>query len=152
MKNLIAIAPQFPLSWPDVTGQQKVRTMRQLIVAAALSALAAATATGAGAAPKLIYKVDKVTATTVHNRLVVTATGAVNSGGWTSPRLHMKEFHIPESDTEVIEFLATPPGASEVVIQALLPVSVTEKFPLPHYGTVQVKVVAESNSVTAPIH
>jgi hypothetical protein len=126
--------------------------MRQLIFAAALSALAAATATAACAAPKLIYKVDKVTATTVHNRLVVTATGAVNSGGWTSPRLHLKEFHIPESDTEVIEFLATPPGGSEVVIQALLPVSVTEKFPLPHYGTVQVKVVAESNSVTAPVH
>jgi hypothetical protein len=64
----------------------------------------------------------------------------------------LKEFHIPESDTEVIEFLATPPRGNEVVIQALLPVSVTEKFPLPHYATVQVKVVAESNSVTAPIH
>ena len=126
--------------------------MRQLIVAAVLSALAAATATGASAASKLIYKVDHVTATTVRDHLMVTATGAVNSGGWSSPRLHMKEFHIPESDTEVIEFLATPPRGNEVVIQALLPVSVTAKFALPHYGTVQVKVVAESNSVTAPIH
>jgi hypothetical protein len=126
--------------------------MRQMLVAAALSLLAAATATGAGAAAKLIYKVDRVTATTVGNHLVVAATGAVNSGGWTAPRLHLKEFHIPESDTEVIEFLATPPRGNEVVIQALLPVSVTEKFPLPHYATVQVKVVAESNSVTAPIH
>src|SRR5579871_2966169 len=119
--------------------------MRQLIFAAVVSALAAATATGAGAAQKLIYKVDQVTATTVRNHLMVTATGAVNSGGWTSPRLHAKEFHIPESDTEVIEFLATPPPASAVVVQALLPVSVTAKLPLPHYGTVQVKVVGETN-------
>ena len=126
--------------------------MRQLIVASVLSVLAAATATGASAAAKLIYKVDRVTATTVGNHLVVTATGAVNSGGWTMPHLHMKEFHIPESDTEVIEFLATPPRGNEVVIQALLPVSATAKLTLPHYATVQVKVVAESNSVTAPIH
>jgi hypothetical protein len=152
MQHLIAIAPQFPHSWPGEIGQQKVRTMRQLIVAAALSALAAATATASAAESRLIYKVDRVTATTVRNQMIVTATGAVNSGGWTSPRLHMKEFRIPESDTEVIEFLATPPRGHEVVIQALLPVTVTAKFTLPHYATVQVKVLAESNSVIAQIH
>ena len=128
-----------------------MRTLRALIIAAVLSALTAATATSAAAAQKLIYKVDQVTATTVGNRLVVTATGAVNSGGWTSPRLHLKEIHMPESDTEVIEFLATPPRADAVVVQALLPVSVTAKLSLPRYATVQVKVVAETNSVTAPI-
>jgi hypothetical protein len=152
MSNLIAIAPHFPLSWPGEIEQQKVRTMRQLIVAAVLSALAAATATEGVSAEKLIYKVDQVTATTVRNHLVVTASGAVTSGGWTSPRLHLKEFHIPESDTEVIEFLATPPRADAVVVQALLPVSVTAKLSLPRYGTVQVKVVSETNGVTAPIH
>lgn len=126
--------------------------MRHLIVAALWSALAAATATGAAAAPELIYKVDHVTATTVGRHMVVSATGAVRSGGWTSPRLHLKEIHIPESDTEVIEFLATPPAPDKVVIQALLPVSVTAKMRLPRYGSVQIKVVAETNSVTAPIH
>jgi len=151
MPNLIAIPPHFPLSWPGEIGQQKVRTMRQLIVATVLSALAAATATGAIAAQKLIYKVDQVTATTVRNHLVVTATGAVNSGGWTSPRLHLKVFNIPESDTEVVEFLATPPPPNAIVVQTLLPVSVTAKLVLPHYATVQVKVVAETNSVIAPI-
>ena len=126
--------------------------MRHLIVAVLWSALAAATATDAAAAPQLIYKVDHVTAATVGRHMVVTATGAVRSGGWTAPRLHVKEFRIPESDTEVIEFLATPPAPDSVVIQALLPISVTAKLSLPRYGTVQIKVVTESNSVTAPIH
>jgi len=152
MTNLIAIVPHFPLSWPFETGQHKAGTMRRLIVAALLSALAAATATSAAPVQKLVYKVDSVTVKTVGRHLMVTATGAVNSGGWTAPRLHMKEVHIPESDTEVIEFLATPPSTDTVVIQALLPVSVTAKLPLPHYGTVQVKVVAQTNSVIAPLH
>jgi len=125
--------------------------MRRRIFASLIFALAAATATAADAAPTLVFKVDKVTAAIVRNRLVVSATGAVQSGGWTTPRLHLKEFHIPESDTEVIEFLASPPSASEVVIQALLPVTATAVFPLPHYATVQVKVVGATNAVTAPI-
>jgi len=125
--------------------------MRRTVLASLIFALAAATATAAAAAPQLIVKVDKVTAAIIRNHLVVSATGAVRSGGWTMPRLHLKEFHIPESDTEVIEFLATPPAAGAVVIQALLPVTATAVFPLPHYATVQVKVVTETNSLIAPI-
>ncbi|MEI9989595.1 MAG: hypothetical protein WDM86_06120 [Rhizomicrobium sp.] len=125
--------------------------MRHTVLAGLIFALAAATATGADAAPTLVFKIDKVTAAIVRNRLVVSATGAVRSGGWKLPRLHMKEFRVPESDTEVIEFLASPPGAGEVVIQALLPVTATAVFPLPRYATVQVKVLSETNSVTAPI-
>jgi hypothetical protein len=151
MQTLIAIAPHFPLSWPFGTGQQKGKSMRQTVLAGVIFALAAATATAATAAPQFVFKVDKVTAAIVHNHLVVSATGAVKSGGWTLPRLHLKEFRIPESDTEVVEFLATPPPTGAVVIQALLPVTTTAVFPLPRYATVQVKVVAESNSVSAPI-
>ena len=125
--------------------------MRRLIHAIAISALAAATATVAHSAPTLIYKVDRVSAAIVRNHLVVSASGAVNSGGWTLPRLHMKDVHIPESNTEVIEFLATPPVSDSAVIQALLPIQTTATFPLPRYGAVQVTVVAQTNSVTAPI-
>lgn len=124
--------------------------MRRTAIAAAIFALAAATATMADAAPQLVFRVDKVTAQIVRNRLVVSASGAVKSGGWTLPRLHFKG-HAPESDTESFEFLATPPGARNVVIQALLPVETTAVFPLPRYGTVQVTIVSETNSVTAPI-
>lgn len=122
--------------------------MRNFIIAAAL---VAATATTAVAAPKLIYRVDTVTVSVDRNQMVVTANGAVNSGGWSSPRLQRKAAHTPESNGEEFEFLATPPATDAVVIQALLPVSATGRFPLPRYGAVQVKVVAESNSVTTPV-
>ena len=126
--------------------------MRQNIIAAIMLALGAATATGASAAPELIFKVDHVDVKLFHNHLVVSASGAVNSGGWTNPRLRQKEMHIPESDTEVVEFIATPPRADMAVVQVLLPISATASFPLPRYGSVQVKVMTKSNSVTAPIH
>ena len=148
MSNLIAIAPQFPHSWPDEAGQQKVPMLRYLIFAAAL---VAATATGAVAAPKLIYQVDGVTVSIDHGQMVVTATGAVNSGGWTQPHLQRKAVHPAESDTEEFEFVATPPPSDTAVIQALLPVSAIGRFPLPRYGAMQVKVDAESNSATAPL-
>jgi len=125
-------------------------TLRRSLFSAAIFVLAAATATAAQAEPKLIYKVDKVTAAIIKNRLVVNASGAVNSGGWTLPRLHLLP-HQPEADTEVIEFQAQPPLADAVVIQALLPISTTAVFPLPHYGTIQVKVVGETNAVMAPL-
>jgi hypothetical protein len=125
--------------------------MRRNAIAAFALALAAATASAADAAPKLILRVDKVTAAIINNRLMVSASGAVNSGGWTMPRLHLQEVRVPESDTEVFEFLATPPTPSTVVIRALLPVQTTAVFPLPRYATVQVKVQAANNAITAPI-
>ena len=50
--------------------------MRRPIFAALVFALAAATATAAGAASQLIYRVDSVTAKTLNGHLVVTASGA----------------------------------------------------------------------------
>jgi hypothetical protein len=124
--------------------------MRRLIVAPVVFVLAAATATAAGAASQLIYRVDSVTAKSLNGHLVVTASGAVGSGGWTHPRLHLTP-HVAEAPEEVIEFQASPPLGNSVVIQALLPITTTAVFPLPHYGTVRVKVTSQSNAVTAPI-
>jgi hypothetical protein len=128
-----------------------VRIVRLFIVAAAVLGLAAATATAAPATPKMIYKVDVVTVKTLGKGIMVTATGAVNSGGWTLPHLRARDIHKPESDTAIVEFVATPPPPGAVVVQALIPVSASAQFSLPRYGTVQVQVVAESNSVTAPV-
>jgi len=122
--------------------------MRHFIVAAAL---AAATATASAAAPKLIQRVDTVSVSIDHNQLVVTANGAVNSGGWTSPHLQHKPSPTAESNTDEFEFVATPPPSDAAVVQALIPVAVSGRFALPHYGAVQVKILAESNSVTAPL-
>jgi hypothetical protein len=128
----------------------KGRPLRRSLLAPAIFALAAATATAASADPKPIAKIDRVTAAILRGRLVVNAAGAVNSGGWTQPRLHLLP-HKPDSDTDVIEFQATPPLPDAVVIQELLPVTTTAVFPPPHAGVTQVKVVGESNAVTAPI-
>lgn len=128
-----------------------MRSVRHFLVTIAVLGLAAATATAALATPKLIYKVDTVTVKASGSDLVVTATGAVNSGGWTLPHLHIREARAAEADTAVVEFLATPPQPNVVVIQTLVPVSAMARFPLPRYGTVQVQVVAETNSVTAPV-
>jgi hypothetical protein len=125
--------------------------MRRLIVAFAAFVLAAATATASVAAPQLVYKVDRVTAAIVRGHLIVTAEGAVNSGGWTLPRLHYNPFHVPESASEVLEFQANPPLDNAVVIQALVPIVMTSVFPLPHYGVTQVTVVSATNNITVPI-
>ena len=125
--------------------------MRRALAALAFFALAAATASAAAAAPHLVYKVDRVEAAIEHGRLVVHVAGAVNSGGWTVPRLHLKESRAAEAMGEVIDFFATPPSAGQTVIQALVPITTTAVFPLPRYATVQVTVNGQSNSVTAPI-
>jgi hypothetical protein len=151
MTYLIQFAPHFPHSCLGGAGQQTVRSVRHFLVAIAVLGLAAATATAALTTPKLIYKVDTVTVKASGSDLVVTATGAVNSGGWSLPHLRVRGTHAAESDTAIVDFLATPPPPNVVVIQALVPVSAMARFPLPRYGTVQVQVVAETNSVTAPV-
>ena len=125
--------------------------MRNLVAALFAASLVAATATPAAAEPKPVFKVDKVTAAIVNAHLVITASGAVRTGGWSVPRLHMVNFHKPEGDTEIVQFLATPPLADAIVIQALVPIATTATFPLPPTVVTKVKVVTETNSVTAPI-
>ncbi len=116
----------------------------------ALAALLLFSAPVDAAAARLIYKVDHVSVSIESHKMIVSATGAVNSGGWENPHLHIKEVRAPEADTLVIEFLATPPAKDEAVIQALLPVSATLAAPLAPYGVTQVKVVAQSNNVVTP--
>lgn len=126
--------------------------MRRLVTAVLLAIVALYAAPASAARAKLIYKVDQATAVVENRTLVITAAGAVRSGGWERPHLRVKQAWIPESDTLVVEFLATPPSGRAMVIQAILPVQATLNAPLPHYGAVQVKIVAETNSVTVPIN
>jgi hypothetical protein len=124
--------------------------VRRTTFAAIVFALAAATATANAAAPTLVYRIDKVTAAVIRGHLVVSVSGAVRSGGWTLPRLHLKETHPSEGKADVIAFLATPPPHGAVVVEALLPITTTAVFPL-HYAMKQVTVEAETNAVTATI-
>lgn len=129
--------------------------MRRSALAFAAAALVLAASAPAWAAPAqrntLIYKVDSATARVTGRKLTITAQGAVRTGGWENPQLRVKPQRIPETDTLVVEFVATPPPQDAAVIQALLPVSATVTVGLPRYATTKVKVVAETNDVTADI-
>ena len=98
-----------------------------------------------------IYRVDSATAVIVRRQLVISASGAVRSGGWDRPRLWVKEPSAPEAATLEVEFVARPPAPREAVVQALLPVAVRKIARLPKYGTVRVKIIAETNSLVVPI-
>jgi len=144
----LAIVPHFPHSWRRMTGQRKGFAMRILLAAVFGTVLGAATASSAMAEPKSVLKVDSATATIVNAHLVVTANGAVATGGWSNPRLHI---HKTEGNFEIVQFQATPPVADAIVIQALVPVSATAIFPLPGGTITHVKIISETNAVTAPI-
>jgi hypothetical protein len=124
--------------------------MRTILVTLAALLLFSAPVDAAAARAQLIYKVDHVSVSVAGKKMTVTATGAVKTGGWENPHLHVKEFRTPEANTLVIEFLAVPPSKDETVIQALLPVSAVLTTSLPPYGTTEIKVEAESNSQSVP--
>lgn len=98
-----------------------------------------------------VYRIDHATVKIEKHRLVISADGAVRTGGWAKPRLRLRDVAAPEADTMEVDFLATPPPTKHAVAQSILPVKATLKTGLPHYGTVQVKVVSETNSVIVPI-
>ena len=99
------------------------------------------------AAEKRVYKIDSLVATQKRGKVVVQVNGAVQTGGWKSPRLHV----IPGDNnrTLTIEFVATPPPPGMVVIEALLPVTATAEFKSQGKGSV--KAVAAANEMTAQI-
>ena len=113
--------------------------------------IALATGVAAAAPAKLVYRIDRVTATVAHNHLIIVARGAVSTGGWVKPLLRLHEVSAAEAAMLEVEFVATPPRHRAAVAHAILPVSARLSAPLPHYAIVQVKIVSQTNSVTVPI-
>ncbi len=111
------------------------------------------TAAGAAAAApaKFVYRVDRATATIEHNRLVITARGAVPTGGWARPVLRVRATSVKEAKTLEVYFMAQPPQPGATVVQAILPVSARVTARLPRDGIADVKIVSQTNSVTVPI-
>jgi hypothetical protein len=106
---------------------------------------------GAMADTALIYRVDSASATIVRHHLVISANGAVSSGGWSKPELVIRQPSVPEAKRIEIKFVARPPASRDAVVQALLPISVRKVTSLPRYGIKEVKITAATNSVTVPI-
>jgi hypothetical protein len=123
--------------------------LRWTIGALLAGALLASPAAAAG--PKQIYKVDGAAASIHDNKLMIIATGAVVTGGWSKPRLRLKPGHKPENNTLEFEFLALPPGPNDAVIQSLVPVTATLATRLPPYGVTQIRIEAQTNSAVAEI-
>ncbi|MGC9954957.1 MAG: hypothetical protein ABSD21_11850 [Rhizomicrobium sp.] len=113
--------------------------------------IALATGVAAAAPVTLVYRIDRATATIEHNRIVITARGAVSTGGWMKPLLRLHEASAAEAGTLDVEFVATPPRHRAAVAQVILPVSARLAARLPHTGVVQVKIVSQTNVVTVPV-
>jgi hypothetical protein len=127
---------------------QAMRSLLLLFVVVA-AVLAAVPSVAGGTRP--IFRVDDAKATIVNRHLVISASGAVRSGGWDRPRLWVRQPAAPEASTLEVEFVARPPGRREAVVQALLPVAALKRARLPNYGTLRVKIIAETNSLIVPI-
>jgi hypothetical protein len=122
--------------------------MRTLALAAAAAILLSHQAL---AAPKLIYRVDSASAVIVGNHLVITANGAVDSGGWSKPELLIQKPSASEAKAMKTKFVAKPPASREAVVQALLPIHVRKVAPLPRYGAIEVEITAATNSLIVQI-
>ena len=103
------------------------------------------------AAQSLVYRIDRVIAVVQGDRLVVTAKGAVRSGGWGHARLVVRKAPPGTTQELRIAFLATPPVDKAAVAQAVVPVGATMKIRKPANGVTSVTVVSETNAVTVKI-
>ena len=98
--------------------------------------------------PKLVARIDSLIATEAGGSITIQAKGAVPSGGW--KRATLKAVKSGDTRTIAVEFIATPPPPSQVVITALLPVSASATVPM-RRGVVSVRAVSGSNEITTQL-
>ncbi|HKQ44131.1 MAG TPA: hypothetical protein VJS47_01950 [Rhizomicrobium sp.] len=109
-----------------------------VIVLACLSSAAAA-------ADKRVFRIDSLIATQKNGTIQLQAKGAVPTGGWTKPRLHVMH---GDSRTLTVEFLATSPPQGMTVIEALVPVSASLEV---KGRAPSVRVFADQNEITSQV-
>jgi hypothetical protein len=112
-----------------------------------LAACALVCATPAFAADKRIYKIDSLIASLKRGVIVVQASGAVQTGGWTRPHLHVLH---NDGHTITVEFLATAPPPGMTVIEAMVPVTATAQIKARGH-IASVHAIAEANEITAQV-
>jgi len=102
-------------------------------------------ATPALAADKRIFRIDSLIATQKNGTITLQAKGAVQTGGWSKPRLH-----LVHSDGHVltVEFLATPPPSDMTVIDGLVPLAASIQI-RGHAESVHVQ--ADENEITSQV-
>jgi hypothetical protein len=102
-------------------------------------------ATPALAADKRVFRIDSLLATQKGGAITLQAKGAVQTGGWSKPRLHLirNDGHVL-----TVEFLATPPPPDMTVIDGLVPVTATIQI-RGHAESVHVE--ADENEITSQV-
>jgi hypothetical protein len=97
------------------------------------------------AAEKRVNRIDSLIVTQKGARLELVAKGAVSTGGWKSPRLH-----VLHNDGHVltVEFVAAAPPAGMNVIEALVPV---EARLVVKGHAASVRAMAEANEMTSQV-
>jgi len=109
-----------------------------------LAALLLATAP-ASAAEKRVFRIDGLIATQKNGVILLQAKGAVPTGGWTKPRLHVMH---GDGRTLTVEFLAMPPPPGMTVIDALVPVTASVEV---KGRATSVHVLADENEMTSQV-
>jgi hypothetical protein len=94
---------------------------------------------------KRVLRIDGLIASQKKGVISLTAKGAVQTGGWSKPRLHVMH---GDGRTITVEFLATPPPAGMTVIDALVPVTAEAHV---KGRASSVHVVAEENEITSQV-
>ena len=97
------------------------------------------------AAERRVLRIDSLLASRKGGVILLQAKGAVPTGGWTRPRLHVMH---GDGRTITVEFLATPPPSGMTVIDALVPVTASVAV---KGRAASVHVLAEENEVTSQV-
>ena len=97
------------------------------------------------AAEKRVLRIDGLIASQKKGVILLQAKGAVPSGGWTNPRLHVIRRH---GRTITVEFLATPPPPGMTVIDALVPVTAGARV---KGRAASVRVLTDQNEITSQV-
>jgi len=102
-------------------------------------------ATPAFAAEKRVLRIDGLIASQKNGVILLQAKGAVETGGWTNPRLHVVR---RDGRTITVEFLATAPPPGMTVIDALVPVTADARV---KGRAASVHVLADQNEITSQV-
>jgi hypothetical protein len=115
--------------------------MKSLLLLAALSIATAPVS----AAEKRVFRIDGLIATQKKGAILLEAKGAVPTGGWTKPRLHVMH---GDGHTLTVEFLATPPPLGMTVIDAVVPMAASVEI---KGRATSVHVLADENEMTSQV-
>ena len=97
------------------------------------------------AAEKRVLRIDGLIASQKNGVILLQAKGAVQTGGWTNPRLHVIR---RDNRTITVEFLATTPPPGMTVIDALVPVTADARI---KGRAASVHVIADQNEITSQV-